>query len=392
MDAALLNSLLNQSESESLDFKREQYRFVGEPNRVKSELLKDILAMANAWKSSDAYILIGVEEQTGAKATVVGISTHLDDANLQQFVHAKTNKPLSFGYSVVPLGGKDVGVITIAAGQVRPVYLSSDFGKLCGGVVYIRRGSSTGRASPDEIAEMGEDRVAIPAVPSIAVEFADTRKRLRLGTQLAITSTLLVDPPPLTREQLKWLGKHLSAIKLIESPATRVQIPRHFLNSLVGEQPTPEQIRERHQELAFLTSVGFLVQNCGSVTATDVRIEVHGSKTDGLLQFDELSHPKNRASVGVGGSMPSVFRSNVQVEEHGANWTLSVDVGKLQPKSDVWITDQWYIGSANPTRLDLRATIFADNLPDPISTPLIVTIELEESVYDKDRIKGAVND
>ena len=59
-----LRVLLDRSEGDTLDFKKENYRFKkGSENG--SELLKDILAMANAWKATDAYIIIGVQEIDG---------------------------------------------------------------------------------------------------------------------------------------------------------------------------------------------------------------------------------------------------------------------------------------------------------------------------------------
>lgn len=50
----LINSLLYEEESTTLDFKSEQYKFVKAQDWEKAELLKDILAFANAWRRSDA--------------------------------------------------------------------------------------------------------------------------------------------------------------------------------------------------------------------------------------------------------------------------------------------------------------------------------------------------
>jgi predicted HTH transcriptional regulator len=90
MDSNLLTILLNENESTSLDFKRDQYPFVGATDDEKSELLKDILAFTNAWRHADAYILIGVDEKQDN--SVVGVSAHFDDASLQQFVNSKTQR------------------------------------------------------------------------------------------------------------------------------------------------------------------------------------------------------------------------------------------------------------------------------------------------------------
>ena len=56
MNPTLLEELLNEEESPSLDFKRDQYPFQGESNDVKSELLKDILAFANSWRHTEATV------------------------------------------------------------------------------------------------------------------------------------------------------------------------------------------------------------------------------------------------------------------------------------------------------------------------------------------------
>ena len=76
----IIDELLYEEESATLDFKSEQYKFVGVSDPEKSELLKDILAFANAWRRTDAYILIGIKENKGNRAEVVGITDHIDDA------------------------------------------------------------------------------------------------------------------------------------------------------------------------------------------------------------------------------------------------------------------------------------------------------------------------
>src|SRR5262249_13954538 len=122
-------------------------------NDEKSELLKDVLAFANAWRRATAYILIGVEEVKGGRSIVHGVTQHLNDNDLQQFVNSKTNHPVQFSYEAFPFEGKQVGVITISC-QKRPFLLNSDYGKLKKQTVYTRQGSSTNPASLDEVARM----------------------------------------------------------------------------------------------------------------------------------------------------------------------------------------------------------------------------------------------
>lgn len=112
MNPTLMEELLNEDENSTLDFKRDQYPFDRASDEQKSELLKDILAFANAWRRTDAYILVGVE--------------------------------------VFPFEGSQIGVFHLPL-QDRPIYLKNNFGKLRQQVVYLRRGSSTGTADPDEV-------------------------------------------------------------------------------------------------------------------------------------------------------------------------------------------------------------------------------------------------
>jgi hypothetical protein len=149
----LIEQLLNENESSTLDFKGSQYKFIKASEVEKSELLKDILAFANAFRRTDAFILIGVKEVKGSRAEVVGTVETLDDASIQQFVNSKTQRPVEFLFETFSFEGKKICIIQISI-QERPRYLLQDFGELKKEKVYIRRGTSTDEASPDEISQM----------------------------------------------------------------------------------------------------------------------------------------------------------------------------------------------------------------------------------------------
>lgn len=197
--------LLYESESVTLDFKSEQYRFNHESNNhIKAELLKDILAFSNAWRRSTAFILIGVKENKGGKAEVTGISSSLDDAQLQQFVNGKTQRPVDFTYKEVLMGEKIVGVIEIL-NQRRPIFLKKDYGGLYKNIVYIRRGSSTDIADPDEISEMGKERLE-PAKDEAIIQIKEKKlpknilNYINLGKSLDFVKENLSNPQSKDRD------------------------------------------------------------------------------------------------------------------------------------------------------------------------------------------------
>ena len=119
-----------------------------------------------------AYILIGVEEVTGGRGEVVGVEKHLEDASLHQFVNHKTNRPVVFSYSVHAIEGKRIGAIVIPI-QQRPIWTEKDYGVVRANEVYVRDGSSTRPASPDEIAAMGRGNP-----PMLQVEWGDATERI----------------------------------------------------------------------------------------------------------------------------------------------------------------------------------------------------------------------
>ena len=155
-----IKQLCLKVESDHLDYKQEQYPFVEVSAPEKAELLKDVLAMANTSRNEAAYILIGVAQKTGEKGQIVGIpkGSFIDDAKLQQFINEKTNRVVEFSsYSVEINSANIIQVIEIPVQRERPYFPKKGLGKIKENDVFIRVGSYTRLATPDEIALMGKE-------------------------------------------------------------------------------------------------------------------------------------------------------------------------------------------------------------------------------------------
>ena len=159
----VIRMLCLRGESDRVDFKCEQYKFVGAPPEDKGELLKDIIAMSNVAREDAAYILIGVKELPDKTGELVGIcpADVIDDAMLHQFVNQKTNASIPFSSYVISSGISGRGCIQVVeiapCNAMRPLYLKKDFGKMKASLVYYRDGTSTAIATPDQIRKMGEE-------------------------------------------------------------------------------------------------------------------------------------------------------------------------------------------------------------------------------------------
>jgi hypothetical protein len=155
VESEVIADLLNQPESDRLDFK-EKHRPFGGAEEEQAGFLKDIIAFANTRRQGDAFLLVGVRYKHGEPAVVVGQDDHPDQASIQQFLDGKTNRPIRFDHSVVRLGERKIGVYRITKEQERPIFLKKDFAKglARANACYVRRGSSTDIMTPDEILQL----------------------------------------------------------------------------------------------------------------------------------------------------------------------------------------------------------------------------------------------
>jgi len=361
---ASLEELLFRGESETLDFKRDQYPFVGADDASKSELLKDILAMGNAWRVETARILVGVDSPAGGPLTVVGISQHLDDADLQQFVNSKTQRPVSFSYFTAEIQGVTVGVIEIPV-QTRPLFLKKNFGKLSADVVYLRRGSSTVQAKPDEIARMGQADQKLGS-SDLRASFAVPRGRKILGPSIKIRSTVVrVDQEPDIPDYSEAESGLGIAIRRVNP---------EFYRELV----------KRTKDASLLNHVALTVANHGSLFARETRVEMEIHDPERIWEFREPgdvdTDPPERLSDflyrAVAPAAPDDFERNVEYVHE--SWHLSFEVGNLQPGRTVWPAIDFYVGARCSGELSLIGKVLADGLTEPIGFTLKIAAEVDE--------------
>lgn len=369
-DQPPLEELLYEEEGTTLDFKREQYVFVSGNDYQKSELLKDILAFANAWRRSDAYILIGVEEVKGGRSTPLGIEIELDDAQLQQFVNSKTQKPIDFNYRTLLVDGLKIGVIRIPL-QSRPYYLEKDYGKLKRHVVYICRGSSTGEASPEEIHNMGKAEVQnTQESPKIEFAFANLKERTSLGASMPIEAIVLDIPPlkniPDYREEETYgpFGMRLSSLSLNHARAD-------YFRDLV----------KYYYVLRKSEKLSFCLVNSSTFTVSDIRVEIIIDKQESAFTFfeedDFPEFPRSHFDVlanmrPISEQLARNSKHSIEIQDLGDRFRIEVPFEKAQPKQTVF-SDEWiFLASNESFEFTANVTIYADNIPLPLETSLTV--------------------
>jgi hypothetical protein len=367
MNTELFSELLYAEESNVLDFKRDQYRFAKASDHEKSELLKDILGFANAWRRSEAYILIGVEEIRGARGNVVGIpaADQLDDHSVQQFVNSLTNQPVRFHYEAFGFEGKHLGIIRFDA-QPRPVFLKRDYGKLKQDAVYVRRGTSTDPTKPataDEIAQMRLG--SIPPAAELVVEFADVERDMSLGDRLSLNAELCEMPPR-------------DSIPDYPRPNTQhpLGIDLSFLRYDTYNQPNPDYYRQlaAYEFVRRLARpVRLLVRNVSPVAAKNTRVELAIPAKAGvtIVEPSEIPDPPSTKyeifnDAGMKGFRPALRRDpgEVTIDKNRERIRIEIDCRDLQPGRSIK-SDEFLIVMKQSGELSVAGRVFADNLPDP---------------------------
>jgi len=389
MNNELFERLLYEEENTTLDFKKEQYRFAKATDDEKSELLKDILGFANAWRRSEAYILIGVEDVRGGRGNVVGIpaTDHLDDHSLQQFVNNLTNQPIRFHYEAFGFEGQQVGIISIDE-QTRPIYLKRDYGRLVREKVYVRRGSSTDPTKPASLEEIAQMRVGSgqPAA-ELLVEFARVERDDALGTNISWDAEFCKMP---AKEMLPDLSRsrqpHLFGIDFL---AIQFDLTNRPNDKFFHELASFEFARR------LFMPIRLVVRNVGQVAANNVRAEITVPTNIGVEVKDASDipdPPKRRVNLlsnsVLKGGIKSVFHRDpgkVDIVKNEERFRVEIDCGDLQPGRRVW-SDVFYIGKEASGDLCLCGLVFADNLPQPKDFALTVSVTVKKTAMTVDEL------
>jgi len=165
-DKNLLNMLLASNESINFDFKQ---RINIDTDTGKAKFIKLFLALANS-PVKPSIIVLGVADkpkEKGGVRQVVGAQEDIDEERLQNLVNSYCVPPIKFSYKKLEHSDGIVGIINIY-GHRRPytpkekyVNLLSEREKIniSEKTVFIRHGSTTDTAHPEEIMEMERERL-----------------------------------------------------------------------------------------------------------------------------------------------------------------------------------------------------------------------------------------
>lgn len=172
MNETTLLALIAKGEDLQIDFKRELDLNTA---NGKAEFVKDVIAIANS-STTSGFLLIGVENNK----SVVG-TTSLEEERIQQVVQTYVNPPIVLQCDNIPIasfGFLNVGVVQIRATN-RPHKVARNFTFLNQNDVFIRHGSITVKASPEEIIQMHSEDNELNRTSRQYIKSAETHLKLK---------------------------------------------------------------------------------------------------------------------------------------------------------------------------------------------------------------------
>lgn len=367
----LAESLLYEEESPTLDFKRKQYTFEGASDVEKSELLKDILAFANAWRRTDAFIYLGAEEVKGGRSMVVGISEQIDDAKLQQFVNSKTNRPVDFSYVPIEKDGLPVALIHIPV-QQRPTYLLKDYGRLQKDTVYVRRGSSTDTANPDEIARMGMASTASPErTPKLSAYLVAGAHGETVDKSITVEATN-VEIPSESDFPLYGVQYHDAG------PGLRIAPLNDFYN-----HDYYSEYAKWYKTIQRFKGVHLCVKNTGNSVARDVKVVITIGKGSSDIEVCEEDDLPRKPSTMTHSLSPHLMRGmadrpDVVCKPTLDGWRVVSELGKVQAMDTVVSRDLLCVGANKSVDISMTVEIFSDDLSQPVTEQLSLRFDVAD--------------
>ncbi len=148
MDEETIFSYIENGENSFIDFKIKLDLTVA---RSKAEFIKDVIAIANSNRDG-GYLLLGIADDK----IIVGIK-QIEEERIQQICHAYITPPVNIDCKLKQMTPDDtpkkVGIIFIHP-TIRPHKVARSIDHIEQDMVFVRRGSTTTKASPEEIVSM----------------------------------------------------------------------------------------------------------------------------------------------------------------------------------------------------------------------------------------------
>lgn len=384
-----LDDLLKyENEHTMLDFKAIEYK-----KDKFTELLKDVMSMANNQSKGDGRIVFGVKVKSNGHRDFIGLDSEnmTDAATYQQLVEENIEPSMEIEYN--PYRYKDVklGILKIKSCNNPPYMMKKDYGALTKGDSFIRIGTHTRRLTRTDFDKIQESKIQQP-------QFIDEIKIWFTGTtylkDIELNTIEIVLPSDEQAERIKEIIKKkendpLSGLSntLPSFPLYRTTYEERGVDTLkenlknVKQAYQEDDLYEIYEKNSHKLNLSVL--NTGQEYLFNCSIEVRIEKTDGLIIAPEVRGkpiPNDKYEITTIAKGPSYEELNYPCyKEDDTHYIYFEDLGDLRHNISQELFEFpiliKFLKGIQTNRVLLEMKIFGKNLAKPIEDQLTINIK-----------------
>ncbi len=384
-----------ENEHTGLDFKAIQYK-----KEKHSELLKDIVAMANADIQGERLVIVGIKHKPNGEKEFLPIQTDefIDVSTYQQLIHENIEPELSISYEPYNYEGNLLGILKLQGCIEQPYMLKKDYGKLKRGDCFIRKGTIQMNVTRFDLERIYSRRYFNnPFTDKIELGFSDSKFSSEIDVKPLIIKNLELRSD---RESKKI--KEAIESKKNESELEKAYLATSSLASVMPLQAVPYKNRsistlhnslknikkdyekDDYYEICELHSFKLNIDILNKATEyiEDASVELEIMKEEGFFISTEILEKPNHnlfPQINTNSIMNKMSYPNV--ENSDDKYFVSQHIGNIkhQIKTKIFNEDIRMViyGVPQSSKIMLQLTLYGKNLSDPIKKELMIRVKEE---------------
>jgi hypothetical protein len=379
-----------ENENTSLDFKATQH-----PKH--EDLLKDLIAMANANVSGDRLIIVGMKHLPDGSRKFWGIKQgeFVDSATYHQLIRENVEPEIPFEYIPYQFEAYLLGVFRIYDCNDQPYTMRKDFGSLRAGDAFIRKGTHQPRLMRQDLDRIWERRQnEFTAILKVGFDVGGMPTEITIPAigKMTLASDRAADEiRGILAEREKKVAKDL----LLSREMFEAGIFRSVLGPPRYEHRTSKELSEnletvketyREDDLHELyevhsTKVNLSILNEGESYVEDASIEIRIPRVEGLRVANKI-HPVPDRSGPFGVPRLSLYsmlgRNYPTVKYYKQHIRISQSVGTLRHGKPVTAFEEplrvVFGRELVGQKLSLDCTVFGKQLRAPRKETLMIEV------------------
>lgn len=381
-----------ENEHTGLDFKAIQYKKEKYP-----ELLKDIVAMANADMQGGRLIIVGVKHKPNGEKEFLPIKEDefIDASTYQQLIHENVEPELSISYEPYNYNGKLLGVLKIQGCTEQPYMIKKDYAKLKRGECFIRKGTI----------QMSVTRIDLERIYSKRYFNNPFKDKIELGfSDSDFSAEIDVKPITIVNLELRSDREKQTMNEVIESKKNETELEKAYLttSSLANVMPfqtVPYKNRsistlyrnlksvkkdydeDDYYEVCELHSfkLNIDILNKAAEYIEDASVELEIIKEEGFfISIEILEKPNHSLYPQINTNSIRNKMSYPNVENSNEKYFVSQHIGNIkhQIKTKIFNEDLRMVIYKVPqsSKIVLQLTLYGKNLSEPIKKELMIRV------------------